>query len=90
MTIEPLAPIVPDAGILAHVRQMNRDALGVLVAHPDGVRRVLQENPKSYSKATRGFEVLRKFPGNGARPSRRARAARHLETARRNAHDDPR
>lgn len=39
--------------------------VGVLVAHPDGVRHVLQENHKSYSKATRGFEALRDILGNG-------------------------
>lgn len=86
MSNEPLAPIVPGAGLLGHV-QMNRDALsflikarrnqgdvsrfrfanltGVLVAHPDGIRHVLQENHKSYSKATRGFEALREVLGNG-------------------------
>jgi cytochrome P450 len=87
MNPEPLAPLVPGAGILGHVRQMNRDALGfllnarrrqgdvsrfrfanltgVLVAHPDGIRHVLQENHKGYSKATRGFEALRDILGNG-------------------------
>lgn len=37
----------------------------VLVAHPDGVRRVLQENAKNYTKQTRGFDVVRELLGQG-------------------------
>ncbi len=36
-----------------------------LLAHPDGVRHVLQENHKAYDKKTRGFDKLRLILGNG-------------------------
>jgi cytochrome P450 len=43
---------------LAHLRAH-------LVASPDGIRHVLQENHKNYNKQTPGFEALRLILGNG-------------------------
>jgi cytochrome P450 len=43
---------------LAHFRAQ-------LVASPDGIRHVLQENHKNYNKGTPGFKVLRLILGNG-------------------------
>ncbi len=43
---------------LAHIRAQ-------LVASPDGIRHVLQENSKNYNKQTPGFKVLRLVLGNG-------------------------
>ncbi|NOK01378.1 MULTISPECIES: cytochrome P450 [Myxococcus] len=37
----------------------------VLVAHPDGVRHVLQDHARNYSKQSRGFMVLRELLGHG-------------------------
>ncbi|MBU8894264.1 cytochrome P450 [Corallococcus sp. M34] len=36
-----------------------------LVAHPDGVRHVLQDNVRNYNKQTRGFAVVRELLGQG-------------------------
>lgn len=36
-----------------------------LVAHPDAVRHVLQENARNYNKQTRGFAVVRELLGQG-------------------------
>ncbi len=37
----------------------------VLLAHPDGVRHVLQEHARHYTKQSRGFAVLRELLGQG-------------------------
>ena len=37
----------------------------VLVAHPDGIRHVLQDNARNYNKQTRGFAVIRELLGQG-------------------------
>ena len=50
-------------GEIAHLRLLNRHV--VLVAGPEHVRHVLQDNYRNYSKQTRGFHVLRSFLANG-------------------------
>jgi cytochrome P450 len=37
----------------------------VLLRHPDAVKHVLVDNNHNYDKATRGYDVLRRFLGNG-------------------------
>lgn len=37
----------------------------VFVAHPEGIRHVLQENARQYNKQTRGFVVVRELLGQG-------------------------
>ncbi|WP_394822318.1 cytochrome P450 [Pendulispora albinea] len=48
---------------IARFRVLNLSAH--LVIHPDGVRHMLQENAKNYTKETRGFRQLRLVLGNG-------------------------
>ncbi|MCH2252370.1 MAG: cytochrome P450 [Vicinamibacterales bacterium] len=52
-----------ELGDVVRFRLFTRDL--VLVAHPNDVRRVLQEHTGNYNKQTRGFEVLRAFLRKG-------------------------
>ena len=52
-----------ELGDVVHFQLFTRDL--VLVAHPNDVRWVLQENTGNYNKRTRGFEVLQAFLREG-------------------------
>jgi cytochrome P450 len=52
-----------ELGDVVHFRMFTRDL--VLLAHPDAVRRVLQDNVGNYDKQTRGFQVLRAYLRQG-------------------------
>ena len=54
---------VHDYGEIVHFRMVNRHV--VLLANPDHVRHVLQDNYRNYSKQTPGFRVLRTFLADG-------------------------
>ena len=54
---------VHDYGEVVHFRMLNRHV--VLLANPDHVRHVFQDNYRNYSKQTPGFRVLRAFLRNG-------------------------
>ena len=79
--ISPGAPLIghlralrndPLHFLLAQVREYGdvvRLPMGpaclVLVAHPDGVRHILQDHARNYTKQSRGFMVLRELLGQG-------------------------
>ena len=52
-----------DYGEIVHFRLVNRHV--VLLANPDDVRHVFQDNYRNYSKQTPGFRVLRTVLGDG-------------------------
>ena len=54
---------VRDYGEIVHFRMFNRDV--VVLANPDHVRHVFQDNYRNYSKQTPGFRVLRTFLADG-------------------------
>ena len=58
-----LVDLVREYGPVVHFRLANRHA--VLLAHPENVRHVFQENYRNYNKQTRGFQALRFFLANG-------------------------
>ena len=58
-----LVSSVHDYGEIVHFRMVNRHV--VLLANPDHVRHVFQDNYLNYSKQTPGFKVLRAFLGDG-------------------------
>ena len=58
-----LANAVHDYGEIVHFRMVNRHV--VLLANPEDVRHVFQDNYRNYRKQTPGFRVLRTFLGDG-------------------------
>lgn len=58
-----LVNAVHDYGEIVHFRLFNRHV--VLLANPDDVRHVFQDNHRNYSKQTPGFRVLRAFLADG-------------------------
>ena len=58
-----LTETVRDYGEIAHLRLLHRDV--VVLANPDHVRHVLQDNYRNYSKNTPGFNVIRAFLADG-------------------------
>ncbi len=58
-----LVNAVHDYGEIVHFRLVNRHV--VLLANPDDVRQVFQDNARNYSKQTPGFRVLRAFLADG-------------------------
>ena len=61
--IRLLLDSVRDYGEIVHFRMFNRDV--VVLANPDHVRHVFQDNYRNYSKQTPGFKVLRTFLADG-------------------------
>ena len=61
--IRLLLDSVGDYGEIVHFRMLHRHV--VVLAAPDHVRHVFQDNYRNYSKQTPGFKVLRTFLANG-------------------------
>ena len=61
--IRLLLDSVGDYGEIVHFRMLHRHV--VVLAAPDHVRHVFQDNYQNYSKQTPGFKVLRTFLANG-------------------------
>jgi cytochrome P450 len=59
-----------------------------LASHPDLVREVLQDKVKSFSKSSRGYDVLRRFLGDGLLTSEGSRWLRQRKVAQPAFHRD--